>query len=360
MDKASLHGLKHSIDEGLKDVLDSAFIALKNESPIGRQVRDIEITDVRHLRYSIIINIKLICSDENISAVCKITQDLNKYRPDNSKQKNEHEILKILHSKLGSGSNNILSPFFYYEKNDFQIMFSEKINGNTIHDILIQELKNTPGKKSNEKLLDYLYSIGKLLKNLQSKTKGPYDEQIIIADIINHIDGQIEKCLNMSILNEKSAGKIQNYVNARADDLGDSPESNLVGSHGDFIPINMLAGNTFGNIVVLDFANYKYSSGTRDVLSFLCALDFLGIKFFTKKQLIQKWKNRFMEGYGGFDQKKPMSKLCYIRENLGYLINLHQIPNRSLMKNIGISFVTRQVIKAINKLIYIEEASSDG
>jgi len=352
--KAICNDTLHKVDEELSVFINSMFSHFIKEKGLKIKLQDIKITSLKSVTYSIIVKFNMVFSSCSKQMVAKISKNMANGKLNIPQVKREWEVLTALYSELGDRIKGALNPIFYFENERFQAMITEEIKGETLHSILVQELKNLFPSGNSYIIRHYLCSAGQWLKRFQEITQKPYDRQSVYSvyeDIPNRIYKQLDDSERMNALDKRLAKKIYTYVRMNENLWDELSSLGLVGTHSDFIPVNIMVKNDNQDIIVLDFTNFKYSLAYRDVVSFLCSLDFFVNKFVIKKRIIEKWKRYFLDGYGKLDKNYPVYRLCYIRENLGYLINLYRIPSGSRLKNIAVMWSVNRVKVNLQKTI---------
>ncbi len=329
--------------------LEKVIVRIKSDAALGNNLQRIEYVYFRQLPYSIITKIKLIRSNESGYYILKIV------KKDNISQNNtlerEWDNLKSLNNQYRRDLSELINPIFYFDSEEYGAMLMDAIEGRTLEEIALKQLKLFCNPEDLTKPNKYFFRCGKWLKKFQEITKVPFDYSVLHVDIFEKILSQLEEMKRINILSRKTIDIIYSYIKKIDGSVSQLKLYNLVGAHSDFIPINIFIEDYTEKLNIFDFSNFKYSIPQKDVVSFLYSLDFLAQKFKFHNKTINGYKINFLNGYGIEEKTDVLYVLCNIRASLGHVINLYHLREENFLKKMNSILLSGKLEKRLKTLI---------
>lgn len=273
------------------------------------------------------------------------------------KMEREYKILTLLNEKeFLSSECSVIRPLACFP--DLQTIITFEWPGEAFNSILKRGIRILSNFTGVSQLEDYCRLCGQWLREFQQITENincrPYNHEDMITDIHSK--------LRLAAQSKLLIGAQADWLIRFVDNMNSSLPGNirLSGMHSDFIPSNILVHE--GEIVVLDFADFRKGPIYRDPITFIHALSNYIWTPLVRQRIIRSLQKQFLIGYGTriYMQDIPLVSILEIRQVLGELFHLPVTIKKGLLSAAASARAKSILTKRLKDIIWNAENAKDS
>ena len=208
-------------------------------------------------------------------------------------------------------------------------------------------------RKEFSKLRTYVKLSGRWLKKFQIFTGFQTVDHHSLKVVIDRAKHRLKLIRNLlgPKFPEKLHKEIWEFIRIELNNLG-GKEFLISGRHGDFTPLNMIAGHE--GLTVIDFLGYGKDPVPVDILKIMVFLENEARSISSSPNRVKELKAAFLEGYGSLPQVPlPVWLICEAMQRIisiwGHLSNRKQLPHHRLEAKMNINAHIRWLMKRDKK-----------
>ncbi len=275
--------------------------------------RNVQLRHIQTIKrvYSSVIEVHITASNhEPVDAFIKIYSPIKGTSSDeiNRRVEQDFKISGMLYGKMKDDPElSVVRPLVYLP--EFMTIVTEKSPGIQFQELLNKSARYYPSKDARTELEKICFNCGRWLKLFQDITCLHYDGALNTDEMLQDYERRTKWLVGSEKIpfDEQQRSKILHYVRSTKEAL--PPDMLIVsGVHGDFGPGNLLADET--NVIVLDFAMYRYGSIYMDLTYFWHQLETLLLKPIFRPSVVTRLQRALLDGYDkSLHEKKPFQTL---------------------------------------------------